>query len=243
MTNIRLLIVADDHLARAGLASLLNDQDSLTVVGQVDSQIDANDLIHLYRADVVLWDLGWEIDSTLEHLARLLQSSSDDGPLNDKRSNDQSSDEKEDLNSATLVVDIPLILVLTSTPEQAPVIWQTGVQGLLLRTTNSDEITTALSAIGQGLLVIDPELSGFLWSTQRMPARSDSSDLVKPLTPRELEVLQLVAEGLPNKTIARQLDISEHTVKFHLNAILGKFNASNRTEAVMRATRAGLIFI
>ncbi|MBV7334305.1 response regulator transcription factor [Chloroflexi bacterium TSY] len=118
-----------------------------------------------------------------------------------------------------------------------------GVQGLLLRTTDGNAMTTALSAITQGLLVLDPALSAFLRTPQITPEGSDSSGLVDPLTPRELEVLQLVAEGLPNKTIARHLNISEHTVKFHLNAILGKFNASSRTEAVVRATRAGLILI
>ncbi len=61
------------------------------------------------------------------------------------------------------------------------------------------------------------------------------------LTPRELEVLGLIGDGLPNKTIAGRLDISEHTVKFHVNAILGKLGAQSRTEAVTLATRMGLI--
>ena len=61
------------------------------------------------------------------------------------------------------------------------------------------------------------------------------------MTPRELEVLQLLAEGLANKAIALQLDISEHTVKYHVNAIMSKLNAQSRTEAVVRAARLGLI--
>jgi len=64
---------------------------------------------------------------------------------------------------------------------------------------------------------------------------------VDTLTPRESEVLHLIAEGLPNKQIAQKLSISEHTVKFHVNAILTKLGAQSRTEAVVRATRAGLI--
>ena len=67
--------------------------------------------------------------------------------------------------------------------------------------------------------------------------------LVERLTARELAVLRLVAEGLPNKTIALRLGISEHTVKFHVNAILGKLGVASRTEAVVRATRLGLIFL
>ena len=63
------------------------------------------------------------------------------------------------------------------------------------------------------------------------------------MTTRELAVLRLVAEGLPNKTIAVRLGISEHTVKFHVNAILGKLGVASRTEAVVRATRLGLIFL
>ena len=63
------------------------------------------------------------------------------------------------------------------------------------------------------------------------------------LTPREQEVLQLLAEGLPNKTIADRLYISEHTVKFHVNAILSKLGAQSRTEAVVRATRLGILLL
>jgi DNA-binding NarL/FixJ family response regulator len=66
-------------------------------------------------------------------------------------------------------------------------------------------------------------------------------DLPEPLTPRELEVLALVAEGFPNKRIAAALDISDQTVKFHVAAIIGKLGASNRTDAVRRAVRRGLV--
>ena len=74
-----------------------------------------------------------------------------------------------------------------------------------------------------------------------MTAQTDP--LIEALTARELAVLRLVAEGLPNKTIAVRLGISEHTVKFHVNAILGKLGVASRTEAVVRATRLGLIFL
>jgi DNA-binding CsgD family transcriptional regulator len=69
------------------------------------------------------------------------------------------------------------------------------------------------------------------------------ADSVDPLTPRESEVLQLMAEGLPNKLIADRLGISEHTAKFHVNAILTKLGAQGRTEAVVRAARLGLIIL
>ena len=66
---------------------------------------------------------------------------------------------------------------------------------------------------------------------------------VESLTAREMDVLQLLAEGAANKEVARSLAISEHTVKYHVNGILGKLDAQSRTEAVVRATRAGLIFL
>ena len=65
--------------------------------------------------------------------------------------------------------------------------------------------------------------------------------MAREFTPRELEVLRLLAEGLPNKTIASRLGISEHTVKFHINSIMGKLGAQSRTEAVTRAARLGLV--
>jgi len=77
-----------------------------------------------------------------------------------------------------------------------------------------------------------------------MPGRDSVHDFpVEELTPRETEVLQLMADGLTNKAIAQKLSISEHTVKFHVNAILGKLGVQSRTEAVVRATRLGLLLL
>jgi DNA-binding NarL/FixJ family response regulator len=73
------------------------------------------------------------------------------------------------------------------------------------------------------------------------PPPVDDAPVAEPLTPREIEVLELVAEGLPNKAIAERLGISDQTVKFHLASISGKLGASNRTDAVRRAVRGGLI--
>jgi DNA-binding NarL/FixJ family response regulator len=73
------------------------------------------------------------------------------------------------------------------------------------------------------------------------PARGDDDAFAEPLTPREIEVLELLAEGLPNKAIAERLEISDQTVKFHVASISGKLGAANRTDAVRRAVRRGLI--
>ncbi|HKZ50710.1 MAG TPA: response regulator transcription factor, partial [Dehalococcoidia bacterium] len=122
---------------------------------------------------------------------------------------------------------------------QAAEAWASGAQGLLLRDVDAAILLTALRAVSQGLVVLASELAAAV-----PPARARGAmPLAEELTPRELEVLQLLAEGLPNKSIAQRLGISEHTVKFHVNAILGKLGAQSRTEAVILATRLGLVLL
>jgi DNA-binding NarL/FixJ family response regulator len=117
--------------------------------------------------------------------------------------------------------------------------WSAGARGLLLRDASDDDLVTALQTVAQGLACLDPTLAEPL-----LPAREQPPGLmVEELTDRELEVLRLLAEGLPNKTIAQRLGLSEHTVKFHVNAVMGKLGAQSRTEAVVRATRLGLIIL
>lgn len=130
------------------------------------------------------------------------------------------------------------VVALAAEPETAAAIWSAGVDGLLLRNADVATLTAALVAAMQGLVVLDPGLTGVLRSI-----REDAQPLPEALTPRELEVLHGLAEGLPNKQIANRLAISEHTIKFHVNAIMGKLGAQSRTEAVVRATRAGLILL
>lgn len=111
--------------------------------------------------------------------------------------------------------------------------------GIMLRDASPTELQAAVVAIGQGLIVLPPTLAGRLL-TQR-PVEIGLDAAVEPLTPRELEVLELMGQGLPNKQIARALQISEHTVKFHISAIFAKLGAASRTDAVGRAARQGLI--
>ncbi|MBX5446141.1 response regulator transcription factor [Sphaerobacter sp.] len=134
----------------------------------------------------------------------------------------------------------PPVLLLVDTPDLAPEALRAGVAGLLLRDADPDEIVAALRAAGQGLTVLDPRAVPFL--TTNSPPQT-APDTGEPLTPREREILQLIAQGLPNKSIALQLGISEHTVKFHVGSILDKLGASSRAEALARAARAGLIVL
>ncbi len=117
-------------------------------------------------------------------------------------------------------------------------VWSLGARGLLLRQVEAERLVAALRAVEQGLVVWDETVA-----MPVMPAAAEAPSGVDVLTPREHEVLALLAEGLPNKIVADRLQISEHTVKFHVNAIMGKLGAQSRTEAVVLATRRGLILL
>ncbi|HKS90814.1 MAG TPA: response regulator transcription factor [Tepidiformaceae bacterium] len=110
--------------------------------------------------------------------------------------------------------------------------------GLLLREASADEITAAVLAAARGLSVLDPSLADALPLVGAIFAEGGAAS---PLTHREVDVLRLVAAGLPNKAIALQLHISDHTVKFHMGSIMSKLDASSRTEAVTLAVRQGIL--
>lgn len=213
---LRILIVADDPLARAGIASLLVDQAAVTVTGLAGSDGDLTAAVAAYAPDVLMWDLGWDAAGRIDVLSRFC----DDHGLP--------------------------VLTLLGHPAGAVSVQAAGARGLLSRATDGAQLAAAAQAVGQGLLVFDPELL----PAPVLPAAGQNTDgagAVSPpfeqLSARELDVLRGMAEGLSNKQIARSLGISEHTVKFHINAILGKLDAQSRTEAVVRATRAGLILL
>ena len=113
-----------------------------------------------------------------------------------------------------------------------------GALGLLLRNADIENLVAALFAVARGLVVSDPSLA-----QPTAPLPSSTQGPIPQLTPRENEALRLLAEGLPNKAIADQLGISEHTVKFHVNSLMGKLGAQSRTEAVTPATRLGLLLL
>ncbi len=114
--------------------------------------------------------------------------------------------------------------------------------GLLPLDFTEDELLSAAYALSQGLIVAPQELIQPLFDPSPFPP-TQTDELIEPLTERELEVLEALAEGLANKQIAYELEISEHTVKFHVSSIYAKLNATNRTEAVTIGARLGLIVL
>lgn len=119
--------------------------------------------------------------------------------------------------------------------------------GILPLECTAEELNAAVYALHEGLLVLSPLLAGpvlerdLAIKNSHLASGPLAGEVIETLTPREIEVLDLLAQGLPNKQIARQLVISEHTVKFHVSSIYTKLGVTNRTEAVRAGVQQGLI--
>ncbi len=162
-------------------------------------------------ANVLVWDTGWDFSA---------------------------SDSPEVWETITDLAEdgLPVIAILPD-GEAPGIIRQMGLAGLLPRSVKAGQLRAALYAAAEGLSVTDPALTTPLW----MPSTSFLPPIPEPHTPRELEVLGLLAEGLTNRAIGVRLGITENTAKFHVQAVLSKLGVSSRTEAVVQATRLGLL--
>lgn len=138
---------------------------------------------------------------------------------------------------ALLEAELPLLVMVNDTTQAAD-LWRAGVRGLLLQETDPERIEAAVLGLAHGLAVLDRTLDEVI---DVPPGGLEGP--VEALTAREMETLALLAEGLTNKAIAYQLGISDHTVKFHVTSIMAKLEARSRTEAVVTATRLGLIHL
>ncbi len=161
----------------------------------------------------------------------------------------------EESESDIILLDLESPEALTEYPAEAPTVvladrqvdesWiagalRSGVRAILPRRASGPEIVAAILATAAGLVVFHPEyLSQIAPSAPHQPPAA----LAQPLSPREIEVLRLLAEGVANKQIAWRLGISEHTVKYHISSLFNKLNASSRTEAVAIGVRLGLVLL
>jgi|ERR1700733_9353296 NarL family two-component system response regulator YdfI len=119
---------------------------------------------------------------------------------------------------------------------------RSGVKAILPRDADMEDVLAAVQAAHAGLFLLDPEIMQELVAKIRTPSDQET-EVADGLTPREIEVLRMLAEGLGNREMAVKLGISDHTVKFHISSILDKLNASSRTEAVTLGIRMGLILL
>lgn len=141
---------------------------------------------------------------------------------------------------ALAALPIPVVLLLDSADSSLiSSALRSGIRGALSWDATPEEIEGAVRAVNAGLVVTTPASL-----TDLLPdAQSFAEEIAEPLSDRELEVLDLLAEGLSNKLIAHRLSISEHTVKTHVASIFAKLGVSSRTEAVSQAIRRGLVML
>lgn len=216
---ISVFIVAASPLARSGLENLLLARQ-IEIAGTAAHLDELDGHFPDLSADLIL------VDATGEPLESFLRSFVD-------------SDIAHDF-SVVLVVEPASLAVSSATLRE-------GVRAVLPNDVSSEQLVAAPQAAASGLLVLHPAQVAAQVNTNGLastPARSrELNELIEPLTPRESEVLQMLASGLGNKEIAAKLAISEHTVKFHVASILGKLGAATRTEAVSIGIRRGLVLL
>jgi DNA-binding NarL/FixJ family response regulator len=204
---IRLLLVDDHEMVRAGLRTFLELQPDMAVVGEAATAEQALAQVPALAPDIVVMDLMLPGMSGLDAVRRL-------------------------------GADHPgvRVVVLTSYAGQEWVLpaVRAGVAGYLLKDVGPVELADALRAVHAGGAQLHPTVAATVMQSVAAAERD-------PLTPRENEVLRLIARGLSNRLIARELALSEKTVKTHVSAVLAKLGVADRTQAALHAVRSGLV--
>lgn len=221
MEKIKVLIVDDEPLIRHALGTILATAHGIAMVNSVENGQAAVDYCKDNHVDVVLMDL---------------QMPTMDGV------------------SATKIIksvqDSPSVLAITafSSDEYLVPVLSAGASGYLVKDSEPDEIIRAIHAVHQGTAAISPSVSSDLVSAVREAYRDNSGDIQElvydlGITNREFEILKLLAKGLNNPEISKTLAISETTVKTHMAKIFVKLDVRDRVQALVAATRMGLIEI
>lgn len=211
---IRVLVWAKSAITRAGLEAIVQADARFEVAGPGSRPADLLSALREFAPDVLLIDLA---DTSV---ARILPGFSQQPA-------------------------VPAVVVLLDTLTRSGALraLHSGIRAVLAPESESREITAALEAAHDGLAAFSPEILEVLLPASAEMAATGDIPPGEPLTERESHVLAMMAEGAGNKEIAGRLQISEHTVKFHVSAILGKLGAATRTEAVARGYREGLILL
>jgi len=209
--RIRILLVDDHEVVRRGLRGFLELQGDMEVVGEASDGAIAIAQADALNPDVVLMDLLMPNVDGLTAIGAIHRAH----PETD-------------------------IVAVTSFIEEDKVTaaLEAGASGYLLKDAGADEVAQAIRAARAGEVHLDPQVARVL--AQRLRARKDEP-LAEPLTPREIEVLQLVASGAANKEIAAQLSITERTARTHVSNILGKLGLASRTQAALWAVEHNMM--
>ncbi len=202
------VVIADDHrVVRDGLRYLLGQEPDVEVVGEAGDGQQALHVVAATRPDVLLLDLYMPDPDGHRVLATLR-----DAPYQ------------------------PAVVVLTSATDDTDLVraMQAGAISYLVKTAAGEQVVAAVRAAAAGAATLTPDLLTRFTAALRKPAPADPLD---PLSPREREVLNLIARGRSNREIAHELAIGEQTVKTHVSSILAKLNLQDRVQAAIFALR------
>jgi len=215
---IRALVVDDQEVVRAGFSALLETQPDVTVVASAADGAEAVRLSGEHRPDVVLMDVRMPQLDGIEATRRICAAGGDDGPR---------------------------ILILTTfdLDEYVYDALHAGASGFLLKDAPAETLFEAVRVIAAGEALLAPTITRRLIAefARLRPRQQARPDALAALTPRETEILGLVAEGLSNHEIAERLVLSDETVKTHVSHVLGKLGLRDRAQAVVVAYESGLV--
>jgi DNA-binding NarL/FixJ family response regulator len=215
--SIRVVVTDDQEIVRAGFSALLETQPDITVVGTAADGAEAIQISRERRPDVVLMDVRMPGLDGIEATRRLAA----DGAAG------------------------PRILVLTTfdLDEYVYEALGAGASGFLLKDVPAERLFEAVRVVAAGEAMLAPNVTRRLISefARLRPRLGPRPDLLRELTPREAEVLRLIAEGLSNAEIAERLVVSEETIKTHVSRVLVKLGLRDRTQAVVMAYESGLV--
>ena len=211
---IKVLVVDDHPVFRRGLISMMQDQTEFQVVGEASSGLEAVAKAVELQPDVVVMDLRMPGGDGVAATAALQQK---------------------------LPRTKVLILTVSEKDDDLFAAVEAGAKGYLLKSVDFEELINSISSVAAGDVIISPALAIRVIVQLKQKKQPRTGEDSAGLTPRETEVLQLVARGASNKEVGTELFISETTVKAHLRSVLEKLQVKNRAQAVARATAMGLL--
>lgn len=220
---VRVVIADDQALVRTGFRLILEEQGDIEVVGEAADGVAAVDTVRRLRPDVVLMDVRMPVLDGLEATRRLVAAG---------------SDAQTDLQACRI-----LILTTFDLDEYVYAALTAGASGFLLKDVTAEKLVAAVRTVSEGDALLAPSITRRLverFARRHAPPAALGGG-VDELTPREREVLKLVARGLSNSEVATHLDLSAATVKTHVARILAKLGLRDRVQAVVVAYEVGLI--